>query len=154
LDSRDARDHSIRRRRQCVECGHRVTTRERLEEALPTVIKKDGSRQPFDSSRILRGLEIACRKRPVEVQVLERMVLEVEQWAGTGGERELASSAIGERIMHILRSVDPVAYIRFVSVYQSFSTIVEFSELLETMEKAENVDYAGQRQLFGESESE
>jgi transcriptional repressor NrdR len=149
LDSRDGRDAtSIRRRRQCEGCGHRFTTFERIEENLPVVLKRGGMRQPFDRNKLLGGLKIACRKRPVKAEQLEQIVAQIEQWAFTRGDREIHAMEIGERAMHYLHEVDEVAYVRFVSVYRSFESVAEFERLLHEMEKAERVDPEGQRTLF------
>lgn len=149
LDSRDGREgNSVRRRRSCNTCGHRFTTHERIEEARPVVIKRDGSRQPFDRDKLLRGLQLACRKRPVRREQLDSIVLQVEQWSSTRGDRELYAAEIGDRVMHHLHALDEVAYVRFVSVYRSFESVAEFSDLLREMEKAEKVDVEGQRTLF------
>jgi transcriptional repressor NrdR len=149
LDSREGRDgRSIRRRRTCGACGHRFTTRERIDESVPMVVKRDGSRQPFDRRKLLRGLEAACRKRPIKPQQLEAVVQQVEQWCATRGDRELHAAEIGERVMLVLHELDEVAYVRFVSVYRSFESIEEFEHLLHEMEKASKVDVAGQRTLF------
>jgi transcriptional repressor NrdR len=137
----------------CSECGHRFTTRERIEESAPVVLKRDGKREPFDRAKLLRGLEIACRKRPVSPDALEAIVSAIEQWANTRGDREVTSDEVGERAMHHLHELDQVAYVRFVSVYRSFETIEEFAALLAEMEKAERVDNAGQRELFAELEA-
>ena len=151
LDSRDS-SGGIRRRRACSDCGHRFTTRERIEESAPVVLKRDGKREPFDRTKLRRGLEIACRKRPVAPQALEAIVAAIEQWANTRGDREVTSDEVGERAMHHLHELDQVAYVRFVSVYRSFETIEEFAALLAEMEKAARVDTAGQRELFAELE--
>ncbi len=149
LDSRDGRDAtSIRRRRQCEGCGHRFTTFERIEENLPIVLKRGGGRQPFDRNKLLGGLKLACRKRPVKPEQLENLVAQLEQWAFTRGDREVHATEIGERAMHYLHDIDPVAYVRFVSVYRSFESVEEFETLLREMEKAERVDPEGQRTLF------
>lgn len=149
LDSREGKDAlSIRRRRQCEGCGHRFTTFERIEENLPVVLKRGGGRQPFDRNKLLGGLKLACRKRPVKPEQLEHLVQQVEQWAVTRGDREVHAAEIGERAMHYLHELDPVAYVRFVSVYRSFETVAEFERLLHEMEKAEHVDPVGQRTLF------
>lgn len=149
LDSRDGRDgSSVRRRRSCNACGHRFTTHERIEETLPVVIKRDGSKQAFDRGKLLRGLQLACRKRGVRRERLESIVQQVEQWSSTRGDRELHAAEIGERVMHHLYELDEVAYVRFVSVYRSFESAAEFSELLREMEKAQRVDPEGQRTLF------
>jgi transcriptional repressor NrdR len=149
VDSRESRD-GVRRRRVCNECGHRFTTRERIDETLPMVLKRTGERQPFDRSKIRRGLDIACRKRGIPSDSLDRLVTQIETWASTRGEREVSSEALGERIMHHLYVIDQVAYVRFVSVYRSFETIAEFEHLLREMQKAERVDLEGQRTLFPE----
>jgi transcriptional repressor NrdR len=149
LDSRDGRDGaSIRRRRACQACGHRFTTRERTDETLPTVHKRSGKRESFDRGKLLFGLRLACRKRPIPSERLEEIVQKVEQWAATRGDREIGSRDIGERVMHHLYRMDQVAYVRFVSVYRSFDSIDEFERLLEEMQKAERVDIEGQRSLF------
>lgn len=149
VDSRDSRD-GVRRRRVCNECGHRFTTRERIDETLPIVLKRTGERQPFDRSKIRRGLDIACRKRGIPSDALDRIVTQIETWAATQGDRELSSEALGERIMHHLYVLDQVAYVRFVSVYRSFETIAEFEHLLREIQKAERVNIEGQRTLFPE----
>lgn len=149
VDSRESRD-GVRRRRVCNECGHRFTTRERIDETLPMVLKRTGERQPFDRGKIRRGLDIACRKRGIPSDSLDRLVTQIETWASTRGEREVSSEALGERIMHHLYAIDQVAYVRFVSVYRSFETIAEFEHLLREMQKAERVDIEGQRTLFPE----
>jgi transcriptional repressor NrdR len=149
VDSRESRD-GVRRRRVCNECGHRFTTRERIDETLPMVQKRTGERQPFDRAKIRRGLDIACRKRGIPSDSLDRLVTQIETWASTRGEREVSSEALGDRIMHHLYAVDQVAYVRFVSVYRSFETIAEFEHLLREMQKAERVNVEGQRTLFPE----
>lgn len=149
LDSRDSRDGgAIRRRRACVDCGHRFTTYERIETTLPVVVKRSGAKQAFDRNKILGGLQLACRKRPVDEEQLETIVAAVEQWAATRGEKEIRADEIGDRIMLLLRPIDAVAYVRFVSVYRSFTTVEEFSHLLREMEKASQIDPEGQRRLF------
>ena len=149
VDSRESRD-GVRRRRVCNECGHRFTTRERIDETLPMVLKRTGERQPFDRTKIRRGLDIACRKRGIPSEALDRLVTQIETWASTRGDREVTSEALGDRIMHHLYAVDQVAYVRFVSVYRSFETIAEFEHLLREMQKAERVNIEGQRTLFPE----
>ncbi len=148
LDSRDGRDGEIRRRRSCAACGHRFTTRERIEETLPVVSKRNGDKEPFDRNKIRRSLQIACQKRGLARERLDETVLKIEQWAATLGGGDLDSRAIGERITHHLYGLDQVAYVRFVSVYRSFNSIAEFEHLLREMEKAEKVDIEGQRTLF------
>lgn len=153
LDSRDSRDGGIRRRRQCLECGHRFTTRERVETTMPVVLKRSGTRQNFDRQKILSGLQVACRKRPISEDKLLEIVHAVELWAATRGEKEILAQEIGARIMHHLYNTDQVAYVRFVSVYRSFDTAQEFEHLLVEMEKGEHVSVDGQRNLFEFDES-
>jgi transcriptional repressor NrdR len=149
LDSRDSRDGgAIRRRRACTDCGHRFTTYERIETSLPVVLKRSGAKQQWDRQKILAGLKLACRKRPVEDEALEQVVAQVELWAATRGEREIQAEEIGERIMQHLHALDAVAYVRFVSVYRSFDSVLAFQHLLDEMEKAAQVSPEGQRTLF------
>lgn len=131
IDSRVSKDGGIiRRRRECEGCGKRFTTYERVEEPLPVVAKKDGRREPFDRAKIAGGITKACEKRPVATATIEAVVDAVERWAQEQGEPEIASAAIGERVMEELHGLDEVAYVRFASVYRSFKDIGEFmSEL-------------------------
>lgn len=149
LDSRESAERTqIRRRRMCDACGHRFTTRERIEEQLIRVIKRGGRKEPFDGAKVRRGIELALRKRPVDEDTVRQIVARVEHWAATGGGREVTSEQIGARIAHELHDVDPVAYVRFVSVYRSFESVEEFEALLREMEKAERARPDGQRTLF------
>ena len=130
-DSRDTDDGaSIRRRRQCLSCGRRFTTYETVESLPMVVIKKDGSRQSFDRSKILRGIQRSCEKRPVPVADMERMASEIEQELQNSLEREVSTVVIGEKVMEKLKKADEVAYVRFASVYRQFKDINTFmSEL-------------------------
>ncbi len=114
------------RRRACDACQRRFTTYERVEHTLPTVVKKDGQREPFDRDKILRSLRIACNKRPVSTDQLEEQAEALERELGESGEKEVASLVIGERVMERLKKLDEVAYVRFASVYRSFRDIDEF----------------------------
>ncbi len=116
----------IRRRRECAHCQRRFTTYERVEETLPLVIKKDGRREAFDRGKILAGLHKACEKRPISVEILEKLVDRVEHRLEEAGEREVHSREIGEQIMGELQNLDEVAYVRFASVYRSFKDVNEF----------------------------
>ena len=119
VDSRPAEEgSSIRRRRECLSCEKRFTTYETVESLPMVVIKKDGSRQSFDRSKVLRGMIRACEKRPVSFDELERISEEIEQNLQNSLEREVSTEAIGEQVMDKLRSVDEVAYVRFASVYR------------------------------------
>ncbi len=132
VDSREAQEgQATRRRRECLGCGRRFTTYERVEEVLPQVVKKDGRREAFDRRKILEGLERACQKRPVSREALDDLVSSVEREVQELGEREVASHAVGERVMARLRALDAVAYVRFASVYRSFADVGEFMSELE-----------------------
>ena len=140
IDSRLSKDgHVVRRRRECDDCGSRFTTYERVEEIMPMVIKKDGSRVPYDRAKVASGLLKACEKRPVPVPDVERIVDELERELQGLGEKEVSSSYIGERLMERLRGLDAVAYVRFASVYRSFRDVNEFLDelkhLLQTREE-------------------
>lgn len=122
IDSRLARDGSeIRRRRECDECGRRFTTRERVEEVLPRVIKHDERREEYDRNKLLRGIEHACVKRPVSTEAVERLVDRVERSLQESGEREVTSEHIGRRVLEELSSIDALAAVRFASVFRDFS---------------------------------
>jgi transcriptional repressor NrdR len=114
------------RRRACDGCRRRFTTYERVEYTLPTVVKKDGQRAPFDRAKLLGSMRIACNKRPVSVDRLEEEAAAIERELGESGEREVPSLVIGERVMERLKALDDVAYVRFASVYKSFRDIDEF----------------------------
>jgi transcriptional repressor NrdR len=132
IDSRQSRDGDvIRRRRECLKCEGRFTSYERIEDVLPYVIKKDNRREPFDRQKILQGLEKACEKRPVSVASIEALVTKIEKNLRSLGEKEVASSIIGEQIMEELREIDEVAYVRFASVYRQFKDISEFKKEIE-----------------------
>jgi transcriptional repressor NrdR len=131
VDSREAQDgRTTRRRRECLACGRRFTTYERVEDVLPQVVKKDGRRESWDRDKIVKGLEIACQKRPVSREQIEALVAGVERQLQDSGEREVRSSVIGESVMGRLKELDPVAYVRFASVYREFRDVKDFvSEL-------------------------
>lgn len=114
------------RRRECDGCHRRFTTYERVEYSLPVVVKKDGHREPFDREKLLGSLRIACGKRPVSADALEAKVEGLERELAEGGEREVTSLWLGERVMALLKELDEVAYVRFASVYKSFRDIDEF----------------------------
>jgi transcriptional repressor NrdR len=122
---------SIRRRRECLACEGRFTTYERVEEVLPSVIKKDGRREPFDRMKILNGLKKACEKRPVSVEALDNTVADIEKSLQDKGLKEIPSTVIGEEVMDRLHQLDEVAYVRFASVYRSFKDINEFMNELK-----------------------
>lgn len=127
IDSRAAeKGDVIRRRRECEQCARRFTTYERIEDVLPTVVKKDGRREPFDRQKLVRGLRIACNKRPVSVERIELAADAIEREAQESERREITASELGDRVMNHLRELDEVAYVRFASVYRSFRDIDQF----------------------------
>jgi transcriptional repressor NrdR len=137
VDSRLAAGGTVTwRRRECDACERRFTTYERVEHTLPTVVKKDGEREPFDRQKVLRSLRIACNKRPVSADALEEHAEAIERELAESGEKEVPSLVIGERVMGRLKALDDVAYVRFASVYKSFRDIdefmVEMSKLVRT----------------------
>ena len=131
VDSRPADEgSSIRRRRECLQCEKRFTTYETVESLPMVVIKKDGSRQSFDRSKVLRGIQRSCEKRPVPVADMERMAMEIEQELQNSLEREVSTEAIGEKVMEKLKKADEVAYVRFAAVYRKFTDLGSFMEEL------------------------
>lgn len=127
IDSRPADEgSSIRRRRECLSCRKRFTTYETVESVPLVVVKKDGSRQSFDRSKILGGLIKACEKRPVPLETLEKAVTDIEQKLLGSMEREIPSERVGELVMEQLKTIDQVAYVRFASVYRQFQDIDSF----------------------------
>ncbi|MHC4729507.1 MAG: transcriptional regulator NrdR [Planctomycetota bacterium] len=136
VDSRASADgFAIRRRRECLACGRRYTTYERIEESPIRVVKKDGSREPFDRRKILMGLLKACEKRPVSMDTLEDIVARIEHLVTDQFEREAPSKFIGRRVMRELRKADQVAYVRFASVYRDFKDVTEFMDEIQPMLK-------------------
>jgi transcriptional repressor NrdR len=134
VDSRLGKDkESIRRRRECLGCHKRFTTSERAEDALPSVIKKDGRREVFNRVKIFNGLKKACEKRPISVNLIEKIVNRIEQYFQEKGEREVKSSEVGEKVMEELHRLDGVAYVRFASVYRQFKDIQEFMDELKDL---------------------
>lgn len=145
IDSRLSKDGLvIRRRRECLECGRRFTTYERIEEVLPLVIKKDGRREPFDRMKIIIGLKKACEKRPISITTLERVADKIESRVQEGGEKEIPSSIVGEAIMQELFNLDHVAYVRFASVYRSFKDAHQFMEELKDLLQRQKEEGGGQ----------
>jgi transcriptional repressor NrdR len=126
----------IRRRRECESCARRFTSRERVEDVLPVVVKKDGTRVPFDREKVLRGVRLACNKRPVAMDALEKFADELERELIESEAKEVGSKSIGERVMKKLRELDEVAYVRFASVYRSFRDIDEFRSELDRIARA------------------
>lgn len=134
IDSRTSKDgDAIRRRRECLKCGKRFTSYERIEDLVPMVVKKDGRREAFDTNKIKQGLLIACKKRPIEMERLDKIVDMIEQKITDPGDKEIPSSRIGEEIMAALKDLDKVAYVRFASVYRQFRDIHDLMDEVKTL---------------------
>src|SRR5919204_4961715 len=130
-DSRPSEDSSaIRRRRVCPDCGGRFTTFERVQLRELTVVKRSGRKVPFERDKLLRSVQVALRKRPVEPERIERMVSGIVRQLESFGEPEVPSSTIGELVIEALKGLDPVAYVRFASVYRDFREAADFHEVL------------------------
>jgi len=125
----------VRRRRECVKCGERFTTFEEAVLVMPRVVKRDGSREPFDEEKMRAGMLRALEKRPVSTEEVEAAIERIRRRLLAGGEREVGSKAIGELIMDELRRLDQVAYVRFASVYRSFQDVNAFREEIERLEQ-------------------
>ena len=125
----------VRRRRRCPSCGKRFSTYERAEIRLPRVVKKNGSRVDFDREKLSASLWLALRKRPVTVESVDAAILRIEEALLWQGEREILSAKIGEKVMHELKKLDEVAYVRFASVYRNFEDVGEFSDLVEEVSR-------------------
>ncbi|MEX0715281.1 MAG: transcriptional regulator NrdR [Planctomycetaceae bacterium] len=137
IDSRVSQEFAIRRRRECLKCERRFTTYEKIEESPVKVIKKDGTRVPFDREKIRAGLEKACYKRPISDDQIEGIICAVEAEVYEGFDREVPSREIGEKVIEALRKLDQVAYVRFASVYRDFKDVSDFVEELGPMLRRE-----------------
>ncbi len=127
VDSRESREGEvIRRRRECVSCARRFTSYEKIELMPLQVVKRDQRREPYDREKLMRGLQVACRKRPVSQSQLEEIADSIERTMQDAGEREIASQQLGRVVMDRLRGLDPVAYVRFASVYRRFEDVDAF----------------------------
>jgi transcriptional repressor NrdR len=134
IDSRlVAEGESVRRRRECLTCGERFTTFETAELVMPRIVKRDGSREPFDDNKLRRGFTRALEKRPVSVETIEDAITRIMQQLRATGERELPSRAVGEAVMSALREIDAVAYVRFASVYRDFQDVSEFQKEIQNL---------------------
>lgn len=128
---------SIRRRRECIGCGYRYSTIERVENIGLKVVKKDGTRQDFNRDKLMEGLSAACSKRPISNEQLEKIVSEVENLLGEQKNGELSTQKIGELVMNKLRELDKVAYVRFASVYRDFTDVSSFTKEVEEINRAD-----------------
>ena len=134
LDSRNSdENNSIRRRRECLNCGRRFTTYETIEMTPILVVKNDGSRQSFDANKLKNGIIKACEKRPVSMRQIDKIVADIEKTIQNKLTQEVRSSQLGEMVMDALKDLDEVAYVRFASVYRHFKDVDSFKKLLENM---------------------
>ncbi len=138
IDSRPADDRK-RRRRECIKCGKRFTTYEIVEKPLRIVIKRDGSFQPYDRNKLLSGIYHAIKKRPVTIAQVESIADEVEQRYAGSYSSQMSSDKIGSIVLNRLRHVDPIAYIRFASVYQDFSDVAGFIAAISSLDNDEEI---------------
>ncbi|MCP3711707.1 transcriptional regulator NrdR [Paraburkholderia sp. CNPSo 3274] len=137
VDSRVSEDGAaIRRRRRCPACDKRFTTYERVELAMPAIVKKDGSRTEFDRRKIVASMQLALRKRPVAADAIDAAVARIEYQLLGSGEREVRSERLGELVMGELRELDKVAFVRFASVYRRFEDVSEFEDVIEEFRRA------------------
>lgn len=139
LDTRAPEEgDSIRRRRRCIACDKRFTTYERIELNMPIIVKKNGSRTEFDLQKLRASLMLALRKRPVSAQALDAALQHIEEKLLSSGQREVLSGQVGELVMHELKRLDKVAYIRFASVYKSFEDVTEFQDAVAEIDREHN----------------
>ncbi len=150
IDSRASKDGiAIRRRRECIACGYRYTTYEQLERNDLRVVKRNGVRENFDAEKLLSGLVKACEKRPVSIDALESAAEEIAAHLHTSNLREIPTKAIGPLVMEKLRQLDPVAYVRYASVYRQFQDVGEFIDEIATLERRPRGADKLQPDLFG-----
>jgi transcriptional repressor NrdR len=134
VDSRStAEESAVRRRRECLKCGKRFTTYEYVEEVSLMVIKKDGRRESFDRKKILAGIMKACEKRPIGMEKMEEVIIQIERAIQKKSDREVSSTRIGELVIEKLKTLDDVAYVRFASVYRQFKDVGQFMQELKEM---------------------
>jgi transcriptional repressor NrdR len=137
VDSRGSREgRAIRRRRECLSCGQRFTTYEYIETAAVTVVKADGRREPYDRQKVLQGLQMACKKRPISQETIEQMADQIENQLQAMNESEVPSKTVGELAMKVLYPVDEVAYVRFASVYRKFKEVKQFLSEISEMQQS------------------
>jgi transcriptional repressor NrdR len=134
LETRVHREDEIRRRRECLSCKLRFSTVETLLVHYPQVIKKDDRREPFSKEKLRRGIQIACKKRPVSVSQIESLVNRIAKWVESTPDKELSAHKIGQAVVKELKTLDDVAFVRFASVYKTFKDVTEFMQTLEADE--------------------
>jgi transcriptional repressor NrdR len=139
VDTRLVREgEEIRRRRECLECSRRFTTRERVEMFFPRLIKRDERREDYDRQKLMLGIERACQKRPISTEDIERIVDRIERRLQEAGEKEVASHFVGERAMEELTAVDPLAAVRFASVFRNFQRAEDYTAFFSDLDEASN----------------
>ncbi len=150
IDSRATdRARAVRRRRECLQCSRRFTTYERIEETIRlSVIKRDGTRVPYDRQKIVDGVCRAAFKRPISAERLGQVIDEIEEGIFASHDKEISSQTIGERVSDVLRRVDRVAYVRFAIVYRQFEDVDDFIEEARDVKERSDRDVPGQRELF------
>ncbi|MGI2336769.1 MAG: transcriptional regulator NrdR [Dehalogenimonas sp.] len=151
VDSRDVED-GIRRRRECLGCGYRFTTYERIQPTAVYVIKKDGRREEWSKDKLLGGLHKALEKRPLPVGTVDKLADEIEGELVETGRAEISSSAVGDKVMEKLKVIDNIAYIRFASVYRKFTDVTEFKEMVDKLIGRPEPDPLSQLPLLLETE--
>jgi transcriptional repressor NrdR len=144
VDSRVSEEgDTIRRRRRCTACDRRFTTYERVDLMMPAIVKRNGTRADFDPSKLHGSMSLALRKRPVSATALDAAVARIQERLLTSGQREVPSDHVGELVMSELRQLDPVAYVRFASVYRSFEDLREFVQAIDEFRRADETDDSG-----------
>lgn len=138
VDSRHIDDKRIKRRRECINCKRRFTTYEQVEKPILTVKKRGGAYEPFDKHKLARGIYSAIKKRPIDASKVDSIVEYIENTCENAMRTQISSTEIGNMVMSRLKSIDPVAYIRFASVYKSFNNVDEFVEFISNMDKEED----------------
>ena len=147
VDSREVED-GIRRRRECLGCGYRFTTYERIQPTAVYVIKKDGRREEWSKDKLLSGLHKACEKRPLPVGAVDRLADDIEAELIETGRAEIPSAAVGDKVMEKLKAIDNIAYIRFASVYRKFTDVTEFKEMVDKLVSRPEADARAQLPLL------
>jgi len=154
VDSRESREgETIRRRRECLACGRRFTSYERVEEMPVLIVKKDGRREPFEPQKLLRGMMAACQKRPVSLTQLEEAMGDIQARLLEQPDREISSRSLGDLVMDALKRLDSVAYVRFASVYRDFKDLPDFVLALEGMMAGQGNALAGSHALHRNTEA-
>lgn len=124
----------MRRRRECIKCGRRFTTFEQIEEMRMMVVKRDQRREPFDGNKVLKGIIVACEKRPVGMDTMQEIADDIERAVYENGSGEILTDEVGEMVCEALRKVDPVAYVRFASVYRQFEDVGQFKDIVDVLD--------------------